>query len=307
MTSKVDYMDSWQERAYFSMSHVLGIIGIGVLAVGLFPIWFIRGTQLLLSCRCNPRATIVTILRVLHVYRPIVAFLKWRQATKSRNQTARFYSQFVRRGDLCFDVGANVGTRTEVFRHLGASVIAVEPLPNCVSALTARWQRDSKVTVIPMAVGAEKGHASVAICPEYDAMSSCSPDWLATLKGQDRFKEFHWDETIDVPMTTLDSLIARFGVPAFIKIDVETFEAEVIKGLSHPIKALSLEYQPKFLTPIIHAIERLATLASYRFNYSKGETFAMALSEWVTADPIYNILRNLPDKEVSGDVYAKLA
>ena len=35
----------------------------------------------------------------------------------------------------------------------------------------------------------------------------------------------HWDKSIRVPMTTLDALIATHGVPAFIKIDVEGFEA----------------------------------------------------------------------------------
>src|SRR4249920_1319317 len=39
----------------------------------------------------------------------------------------RFYSQFIGRRSLCFDVGANVGTRAEIFLSLGATVVAVEP------------------------------------------------------------------------------------------------------------------------------------------------------------------------------------
>src|SRR6185437_934437 len=41
----------------------------------------------------------------------------------------RLYGGFVRPGDLVFDIGAHVGDRVRVFRHLGARVIAVEPQP----------------------------------------------------------------------------------------------------------------------------------------------------------------------------------
>ena len=39
----------------------------------------------------------------------------------------RLYRQFVRSGDLVFDVGAHVGDRVASFRRLGARVVAVEP------------------------------------------------------------------------------------------------------------------------------------------------------------------------------------
>ena len=37
--------------------------------------------------------------------------------------------QFVKAGDLAFDVGANVGSRTQLLLSLGASVVAFEPQP----------------------------------------------------------------------------------------------------------------------------------------------------------------------------------
>jgi hypothetical protein len=47
-----------------------------------------------------------------------------------------FYSQWISRGDLCIDVGANVGNRTSVFLTLGASVVAIEPLEKCQQILS---------------------------------------------------------------------------------------------------------------------------------------------------------------------------
>ncbi|UCF00102.1 MAG: hypothetical protein JSV82_03285, partial [Planctomycetota bacterium] len=49
---------------------------------------------------------------------------------KEREQLAKeldFYSQLIKRDDLCFDIGANIGDKTNVFVHLGAVVVAVEP------------------------------------------------------------------------------------------------------------------------------------------------------------------------------------
>ena len=39
----------------------------------------------------------------------------------------RLYREFIRPGDLVFDVGAHVGDRIASFRRLGAKVVAVEP------------------------------------------------------------------------------------------------------------------------------------------------------------------------------------
>ena len=63
---------------------------------------------------------------------PLRGLLHWyrdrrqaRQWTPHDDEMVRFYSQFVAPGDVCFDVGANVGNRTRVFLALGATVVAV--------------------------------------------------------------------------------------------------------------------------------------------------------------------------------------
>jgi hypothetical protein len=52
-----------------------------------------------------------------------------RQQRLFRCKMREFYAPFVRRGNLVFGVGANVGMYSEVFSELGAQVVAVEPNP----------------------------------------------------------------------------------------------------------------------------------------------------------------------------------
>ena len=72
---------------------------------------------------------------------------------------------------------------------------------------------------------------------------------------------------MDVAVTTLDALIARFGVPAFIKIDVEGAEPDVLAGLSHAVPVLSFEYLPRALA--LAVAMAFAPLAQAGMNEAK--------------------------------------
>ena len=69
----------------------------------------------------------------------------------------RFYAGFVRPGDLCFDIGAHVGSRTLSWSRLGATVVALEPQPDFVRLLRWMFARNPRVTVRGEAVAARAG------------------------------------------------------------------------------------------------------------------------------------------------------
>ncbi len=85
-------------------------------------------------------------------------------------EASHFYSQFIRPGEICFDIGANHGNRTKVFNMLGARVIAVEPQRDCVALLRSAFHNDSSVTVIESACGDRQGRAQLQIA-SYDTVS----------------------------------------------------------------------------------------------------------------------------------------
>jgi FkbM family methyltransferase len=218
---------------------------------------------------------------------------------------ARFYAQFVRPGDLCFDIGAHVGNRLWAFSKLGARVVALEPQPDCMRLLRRWYGRDAHVELVELAVGAEPGTCTLFISERTPTVSTISTDWMAAVKVTPGFTRVRWDRTIPVRVVTLDELIACYGPPVFCKIDVEGAEFEVLRGLSYPLKALSFEYVPATVDVAVACVERLGELGRYEYNWSPSELHRLRSSVWLGPGQMADLLRRMPIDGWPGDVYAK--
>ena len=218
----------------------------------------------------------------------------------------RLYGRFIERGDLVFDVGAHVGDRIAAFRRLGARVVAVEPQPALVRTLKLLYGRDRAVAIEPVAVGAGEGTVEFKLNVDNPTVSTASEAFLQAADGAPGWEGQAWTRTIRVPVTTLDALIARHGPPAFIKIDVEGFEAEALAGLTCPPPALSFEFTTIQRGVAAACIERCARLGYAHYNAVLGERHALVHRDWVSADEITAWLGALPQNANSGDIYARL-
>lgn len=113
-------------------------------------------------------------------------------------ENVSLYAQFVRSGDICFDVGSNVGTKTGALLALGAKVVAFEPRPSSFREMKARCSPNRR--------------------------SSLVADWAA-------------DNRLDVnqvPVTTLDLAIARYGLPRFCRIDLRGSNGKFSRASATP-------------------------------------------------------------------------
>lgn len=219
----------------------------------------------------------------------------------------RLYSEFVFSGSLCFDVGAHVGSRVRAWRKLGARVVAVEPQDDSLLVLHALYGHDDDVTILATALGARKGKARLLVSERTPTVTTLSQEWTHEVRRDPGFRHVTWRNADDeVQVTTLQALIEDYGVPAFVKIDVEGYEAEVLRGLETAVPCLSFEYLPAARAVPLECVQRLKALGNYSYNWSVGESHRLARRDWCNSEEISRWLENLPLQAGSGDIYARL-
>ena len=257
------------------------------------------------------------VVKALVLRSPLGPFLqslrrKRRSVRELRGWTAgddvalRFYAQFIGTRDVCFDIGANRGSRTKVFRRLASKVVAVEPQSLCMAVLRAVYANDARVVLVNSACGAEPGMAKLHISPGMDVLSSLSDEWIRAVERSGRFKDASWTKEEACAVVTLHELIRTHGAPSFIKIDVEGYELNVLRGLKQPVRSLSFEFAPERTDATIACIDQVAELGPSEFNLSWNESFQLSLGSWVGRDEIVALLNSYRDNtEIFGDVYAR--
>lgn len=221
-----------------------------------------------------------------------------------RRQLRRFYAGLLRPGDLAFDIGAHVGSRARAMRAAGARVVAFEPQEPFAGFLRRTLPTD--IALERKALGPSKAVARMSVSSRHPTVSSLSASFAQEAKAAPGFGHVTWDRSQQVEMTTLDLMIARHGLPDFVKIDVEGFELDVLSGLSRPLPLLSVEYLPAFADRTRAVIDRLEGLGRYRFNPVTGEEGQFLWPDWRDAAGARDWLAGLPRDGGSGDLYARL-
>lgn len=183
-----------------------------------------------------------------------------------------FYKNLLINSSLVFDVGANIGNKTYIFQKLGNKVICIEPDNTNYDKLVDRFRKKS-VIVVNGCISDKDGEEIFYEDTPGSAFNTLSTKWKLSLSSPDlnRWKEtkFKVSNSKIKQYYKLDTLIKMYGKPDFIKIDVEGYELEVIKGLSQRIKIISFECNlPEFKSETLACIDHLCQInPNSRFNY----------------------------------------
>lgn len=219
------------------------------------------------------------------------------EATKRRETFYR--SLGVRPGDLCFDVGANTGNRVRPLLNIGATVVAMEPQPFCLRALRWQFGHHDRLTILPLGASDHDGEMELFVSNQH-VLSSLSRDHVEDALATRRYEGATWDNTVTVRVTTLAAVARLFGVPAFIKIDVEGYESTVLKGMDFVPRVLSFEFDSNHPERVEACLAEIRRVGSFEFNVGIGEEMRFASASWVTAGEVRDLV-----KDGWGDVYAR--
>ena len=144
---------------------------------------------------------------------------------------------------LVLDIGANVGGHAVAFARTAQMVCAFEPQPHSFHLLCANAAINGCTNIVPIhcALGSKEGTAAISpIDPEKEHVSQGA---------------FIGEQGVPVQMKTLDSF--KLSTVAFMKIDVEGYELDVLQGatetLEHDRPLLYVEIHREALIPHVTA------------------------------------------------------
>lgn len=220
-------------------------------------------------------------------------------------------SEFIKTGDLVFDVGANVGSKTEMYLSLGATVVCFEPNYLAAISLLEKFWNHPRVCI--ELVGLCDRETTLEFFPA--KLTAQSTFAIEIASGILSAPSDHWGVPKLMHVTTLEKMFGIWGLPTFVKIDVESFEPHVIKGMKTPVPSLSFEFNPTVPSNYEECLKRLTQLGYERFDYVVNHTVdgvgiesdEYRFDDWVDLDALVRALREEPRQPGDnwGDVYAR--
>ena len=255
-----------------------------------------------MTCTLPPRKTRDRLPRMGAIGRSLDIYFR---DTARRARMDRLHRSLVSPDALVFDIGAHLGDRTDSFLRLGARVVALEPQPHVFRALRLLHGRRPGAVLLAQAAGAEPGRLVLHLNPRNPTVATLEAGFIRAASGAPGWEGQVWDAQVAVPVTTLDALITRFGLPDFVKIDVEGHEPAVLQGLGTALPLLSFEFTTIQRAAAEACITRLGRLGVYEFNLSLGEAQSLQFPRWLDPDAIRAALIRLPHSANSGDIFAR--
>lgn len=191
------------------------------------------------------------------------------------------------------DVGANAGQFAVASAKLfpDVRVHSFEPAPDCAEKLRKNVSNLGNVTVYPFALGDVEGELSFHV-NSHSHSSSALPLAQAHL---DTFPDARETRVIKVEVSTLDRVFAdaEFRSPVLLKLDVQGYEAQTLRGGSETLKrvdyaVLETSFKPMYEGEALFMdVVRMMEDHGFRFERPVGWLTAPGNGEVLQMDALF--------------------
>ncbi len=171
----------------------------------------------------------------------------------------------IEKGDIVFDLGANIGTTALLFSDLvgdSGKVFAFEPVTHELIRQNLRENKVKNVEVIAAAIGDENKQIEIEV----------SDFCLDSSIAKREYSKDYYHTKITVPLMTLDSFISQNGLKKvhFVKMDIEGAEELALNGFSEGLRKIKPKwsissYHTDFQNELQHP-KLVRLLQGYNYN-----------------------------------------
>ena len=199
---------------------------------------------------------------------------------------------------LAFDIGANIGEFSKTILDEFEKIVCFEPIEECLLKIkSSDFYDENKIILENIAISNHDGEQLMYICEDSSetpcyAISSLNYDWTIKsrfahmshynipLKKNEKCHVFN--KTINVKSNTLETIIKKYGIPDFIKIDVEGHECTILNNLNTLLKntIFCFEWTEEYKNELFTTIQHLDNLGYKKFYCIYEDKFLKKIEEW---------------------------
>ncbi|MHB9107474.1 MAG: FkbM family methyltransferase [Armatimonadota bacterium] len=156
--------------------------------------------------------------------------------------------------DLIIDVGMHNGNDTAYYLHRGYRVVAVEANPTLADAGRARFEKEiaaGRLTLLNVGITASAGTATFWVCESNSEWSAFQQE-IAGRNGVPC-------HPVEVECVTFEQLLQTYGVPYYLKIDIEGHDIHCLRALRPPDL-------PQYVSVESHSLDYLCLLRTLGYS-----------------------------------------
>lgn len=194
-----------------------------------------------------------------------------------------------------YDIGSNIGKFADASFNLypQAHVVMVEANQQLADYLSFKYS-DKNATIINKAVSSISDVEIDFYISNANTISTASTEWITNSRFTNKYT---WNNVVKKTTISIDKLLEEYPNPEIIKIDVEGYEFEVIKGLTKKQKKICFEWAEEQETNIRNTCDYLEKLGYEKFGFIHGDEYLVEPTSWTNKETCLKEMSMIPERK----------